>query len=80
MNSWLRCLLVFVLTKLLADVASAVMREKRFVFFEDYLRELLLFSGVAALCVLGVAAVQYYLHGKIWFPLLAAAAVMVWRR
>ncbi|GEM_PF-1625024 len=81
MAPWLHAFLVFAITKILADVLAAIFRrkEKKYLFFEDYLREILLFFAVAAICVLGIAAVQHYLLGAIWLPLPAAAIIMIWR-
>lgn len=81
MAPWLHAFLVFAATKILADILAAIFRskEKKYLFFEDYLREILLFFAVAAICVLGIEAVQHYLQGRIWLPLPAAAIIMIWR-
>ncbi|HPZ22960.1 MAG TPA: hypothetical protein PKV05_08075 [Bacillota bacterium] len=81
LHPWLHAFLVFVSPKIFADIFAALFRinKKRYIFFEDYLRELILFFAVAAVCVLAVAAVQQYLHGIVWLPLLAAAIAMIWR-
>lgn len=79
--SWLHAFLVFAATKILADIIAAIFKaqEKKYLFFEDYLREILLFFAVAAICVLGIAAVQHYMQGRIWLPLPAAAIITIWR-
>lgn len=81
LHPWLHAFLVFVAVKILFDIFTALFKisKKKYIFFEDYLRETLLFFAVAAICVLAVAAVQQYMHGVIWLPLLAAAIVMIWR-
>lgn len=73
--------LVIAATKIVVDIALLLIKgkEPKYLFFEDYLRELFLFLAVAGICVLGVAVISRYVGGKIWFPLLATAAVMIWR-
>lgn len=81
LHPWLHAFLVFATPKLLTDILAALFQgsKKKYIFFEDYLRELLLFFAVVAVCVLAVAAVQQYLHGMVWLPLLAAAIALIWR-
>lgn len=81
LHPWLHAFLVFASTKILADIIASLfkIRKKKYTFFEDYLREIILFFAVAVICVLAVAAVQQYLQGVIWLPLLAAAIVTIWR-
>lgn len=78
--SWGQAGLVFAGTKILGDVIIAVFRRKRkYLYFEDYVREILLFMIVAALGILGVVAIENYLGGTVWIPLLAAALALIWR-
>ena len=81
MNHWVHVFFVFALTKVIADVIIAVfkLKESKYIFFEDYFKEVLLFFAVAAICVLSIALVQHYMLGKVWSPLPAAATVMIWQ-
>lgn len=81
MIQWLHAFLVFAGTKILYDIFGAIVmrKEKKYVFFEDYLREILLYFAVSAVCVLSIAAVQHYLQGNVWLPMLVAAVIMIWR-
>lgn len=77
---WAEALLVFIGTKVLYDLGFAVFSSvKRFLFFEDYLREMLIFLAVAGVCAAGLTAVKIYMGGEIWLPILAAGLVFVWR-
>lgn len=81
LHRWLNALLVFIGTKLVADTLQAVIaKERQFLYLEDYLREMLVFSLVAALAIGLAEAVVELIGGKIWVPLLAAAMVMAWRQ
>lgn len=73
--------IVIAITKILADVATLVLRrgEQKYLFFEDYLRETFLFFAVMAVCVLAISQITRYIGGYVWFPLLAAAGVAIWR-
>jgi len=81
MIQWLHAFLVFAVTKILFDIFTAIVarEEKQYVFFEDYLREIVLFFAVSAVCVLSIAAVQHYMQGTVWLPMLVAAVIMIWR-
>lgn len=81
LDPWLRAFLVFALSKVLVDGIAALIKrkERNYVFFEDYLRETLLFLAVAAVCVLVMAVVENYLQGTVWPPVPAAVAILVWR-
>ena len=77
---WFRAGLIFAGTKILADVIIAVFRrERKYLYFEDYLREIFLFAIVAALGILGVTDIEEYWGGVVWIPLLAAAQSLIWR-
>ena len=78
---WLHAFLVFAGTKILFDIFQAIVmrKEKKYVFFEDYLREVMLFFAVSAVCIICITAVQHYFHGEVWMPMLAAAVIMIWR-
>lgn len=81
MNQWLHAYLVFACTKIMFDILAAIVmrKEKRYVFFEDYLREIIFFFAVSAVCVFGIAAVQHYLQGTVWLPMLVTAVIIIWR-
>jgi hypothetical protein len=81
LHPWLNAFLVFAATKILADIIAFLFKigKNKYIFFEDYVREIILFFAVAVICVLAVAAVQQYFGGVIWLPLLAAAIVTIWR-
>lgn len=76
--AWAQAFLVMVATKVLTDLAF-FRRERRFQYFEDYLRELFVFMTVAGVSVVAITAVEYYLGGAVWVPLPAAALTLVWR-
>lgn len=79
--AWAQAALVFVGTKIASDFIVALYRkERRFLYFEDYLREVLMFMIVAALGIVGFMAVERYMGGVVWVPLLAAALVLIWRK
>lgn len=78
--AWVAAFLIFAGTKLLYDLVFAVFgKVRKFLFFEDYLRETLVFLVVAAICVAGFTVAEIYLGGKVWIPLLAAGLVFIWR-
>lgn len=77
---WVRLFIVFIGTKIVLDMGVALFKSnKRFLYFEDYLRETFVYAVVAAVAVAGVMAVEYYFGGAIWNPLLAAGLVYVWQ-
>ena len=78
--SWLELSFLLIGTKIVVDIVSAIVKaDKRFLYFEDYLRETLVYVVVAAIGVAGVVAVEYYFGGAVWEPLLAAGLVYVWQ-
>lgn len=78
--AWVAAFLIFAGTKLLYDLIFALFgKGRKFLFFEDYLREILVFFVVAAICVAGFTVAETYLGGKVWIPLLAAGLVFIWR-
>ena len=81
MPAWLDTFLIFVFTKIFADIIVVCTRtqKNKYIFFEDYLRDLFLYCAVAVICTLAIITVQQYLHGLIWVPILAAVVAMMWR-
>lgn len=78
--SWAEIFIVFLTTKVLYDIVFALLsKDKKYLFFEDYFRETLVFIVVTAICVAGITVVEMYIGGKIWVPLLAAGYIFVWR-
>jgi len=77
---WAQAAIVFLGTKTLSDLGSSLFRrERKYLYFEDYIREITMFMAVAVIAILGVTAVESYIGGVVWTPLLAAALVIVWR-
>jgi len=80
MLHWIEAFVTFVLTKIIYDIISVFNPQgRKYLFFEDYLRETLLYIAVAGISVAGAAAVEIYMGGAVWLPLLAAGLVFVWR-
>ncbi len=78
--AWAQAGLIFTGTKILGDAAVVIFsRERKYLYFEDYLRELLIFMVVAFLGILGLVSIEHYLGGSVWVPLLAAALAFIWR-
>lgn len=78
---WAVLFILFVSTKLFFDILVYIFSgQKKFLYLEDYLREMSIYLIVAAISVAGVTAVEFYFHGQIWQPLLAAGLVYVWRK
>lgn len=78
--TWAQAGLTFAGTKILRDVAAMILcRERKHLYFEDYLGEMFIFMVVAFIGILGVVSIEQYLGGTVWIPLLAAALSFVWR-
>lgn len=81
LHRWIHSLLIFLGTKLIADGVKAILsRDRRFLYLEDYLRELVIFTLVAVLAIALADGIVQLVGGKVWMPLLAAAMVMVWQQ
>lgn len=77
---WAEIFIVFLTTKFLYDIVFALTsKDKKYLFFEDYFRATLVFIVVTAVCVAGITAVEMYIGGETWIPLLAAGYIFVWR-
>lgn len=80
LNRWINSLFIFLGTKLIADGVKAIFgRSRRFLYLEDYLRELLVYTLVAVLAIGLAEAIIVLIGGRVWMPLLAAAMVMAWQ-
>jgi len=80
LHRWLQLLLVFLGTKILFDLGFAIFRKrKRYMYFEDYLRETGVYTLVSAICVAGILMISRYIGGVIWDPLPVAILVLIWR-